>query len=262
MTTENTQNNGDKGNGHAPDEDRTDNVIRIPTLAERDKLRREQEKQWRRDFKQQQKALGRAEPMINLPPYTKVMGLTFLIIHAAISLLIDPPQQYWLYETFGFKPAYYTVDFPGWQALAGPFTYMLLHGNWLHIAMNCVMLAAFGAGVEKWMGGRRMLALFILTGLAACLFQLILSPTSTQTMIGASGGVSGLFAAVMMMLYQQGRLGNGKYGMLPFAALWIGISFLFGLLGGPDGSAIAWAAHIGGFLAGLVLIKPVLKMHI
>lgn len=243
------------GNGHDPDEERRDNVIKIPTLAERDRLRREQEKQWSREYR----ARHKAEPIFNLPPLTKIMVLTLVAIHLLIILLTEPPQQYWLFEAFGFKPAYYTVSFPGWPAFFGPFTYMLLHGNGLHIGMNAIMLTAFGAGAEKWMGPKRMFILFVLSSLAAAAFHFILSPTSAQTMIGASGGVSGLFAAVLVMLQQQGRLGAGRYGILPFAALWIGISFIFGLLGGPNGSAIAWAAHIGGFFAGLALIKPIMR---
>lgn len=252
MSTDNGKHNG---NGHDPDDDE-DNVIRIPSLAERDKIRREAEKQWRRDYR----ASNKAEPMINLPPVTKMMLVVLLVIHAVFELALDPPQQYWVFEHFGFTPEYYTQAFPGWPAFVGPFSYMFFHSNWLHVGMNSVMLMAFGAGVEKWMGGGRMFLLFFLCGLAAALIHFVLSPFSEHTMIGASGGVSGLFAAVMIMLQQQGRLGAGKYGIWPFVALWIGISVIFGLLGSPDGSAVAWTAHIGGFLAGLVLLKPVLRL--
>lgn len=256
MNSANGKHNG-SGNGHDPDEERTDNVIRIPTLKERDRLRREQEKQWQKEYR----ASHPREPMINLPPVTKIMLAALLIPHLLVHYGMDAPMRYWVFEHFGFTPAYYTSDFPGWPAFAGPFTYMWLHASWLHIGMNGVMLTAFGAGIEKWMGGKRMLILFVLTGLAACLFHFILSPFSTHMMIGASGGVSGLFAAVLIMLQSQGRLGAGRYGILPFVGLWIGISFIFGLLGGPDGSAIAWAAHIGGFIAGLVLFKYVLRLR-
>lgn len=247
--------NGHDSGGNSPEDD-DDNVIRIPTLAERDKMRREQEKQWRKEYK----AANKGEPMINLPPVTKALIVVFLLPHVILEFAVEPPTKYMIFEMFGFKPEYYTRNFPGWPAFAGPFTYMFLHGNWLHIGMNSVMLMAFGAGVEKWMGGKRMFVLFYLSAVAACAFHFLLSPFSEHTMIGASGGVSGLFAAVLIMLQIQGRLPAGKYGILPFAALWIVISFIFGLLGGPDGSAIAWAAHIGGFLAGFVFLKPVLKM--
>ncbi len=254
-------NNGQhSGNGHdrgPEDEDDGDNVIRIPTLAERDKMRREQEAQWRAAYRASQPH----EPMINLPPVTKWMAAAILVIHALTVFALDDIGRYELYRMFGFIPASYTVEFPDWPALIGPFSYMLLHGSWLHVGMNAVMLTAFGAGVEKWMGGRRLLILFVACALAAALIHLLLSPFSETMMIGASGGVSGLFAAVLIMLQQQGRIPLGRYGIWPFAGLWIVISILFGMTGGPDGSAIAWAAHIGGFLAGLLFIKPVLRMR-
>jgi len=253
----NAGNGKTNGNGHDPGEEPPeDNVVRMPSLAERDKMRREQEKQWRREYR----AKNRAEPLLNLPPVTKIMLFVMLAVHIGLLLFLDDPQRYWVYFNFGFVSADYTVAFPGWPAFIGPFTYMLIHGNWLHIAMNGTMLLAFGSGVEKWLGGRRMLILFTLCSLAAAAFHFALSPFSDDPIIGASGGLSGLFAAVLIMLQQQGRLGAGRYGIWPFAAFWIGISIVFGMLGAPDGSLIAWAAHIGGFLAGLVLVKPVLRM--
>lgn len=74
-------------------------------------------------------------------------------------------------------------------------------------------------------------------------------------MIGASGGISGLFAAAIVMMNKSGQEMGGKVGILPFALLWIGLSIGFGMLGGPDGSLIAWAAHVGGFLGGFIALK-------
>lgn len=199
------------------------------------------------------------EPAINLPPATKGMILILLGIQAALALLVPPPERQWLFDHFGFRPSWYTVSFPGWPALAGPLTYTLLHGGWMHAGMNAGMIAAFGSGVEKWMGAARMLILFVLCSLAAALCQLALSPFSDNVVIGASGGISGLFAASVIMLARRGMM---RSGILPFALIWIGVSVLFGLLGAPDGSAIAWAAHIGGFVAGLALVKPVMKIRI
>jgi len=258
MTDSNSKYNG-SGNGHDPDEDREDNIVRMPTLAERDRLRRQQEKQWRKEYR----AANPSEPMINLPPVTKALIAVIVVIHLAVMFALDPPDRFWVYDMLGFTPGTYTgkADVPLWSLLLSPVTYMFIHGSWLHIGMNGVMLMAFGTGAERWMGGKRMFTLFFLCGLVAALVQFILSPFSLNPMVGASGGLSGLFAAVLVMLQSQGRLGGGRYGIWPFAALWIGISFIFGLLGGPDGSAIAWAAHIGGFLAGLALIKPVWRIQ-
>jgi membrane associated rhomboid family serine protease len=104
-----------------------------------------------------------------------------------------------------------------------------------------------------------MMLFFLITSLCAAAFHFVLAPTSPDTVIGASGGISGLFDAVLVMLHAQGMLPAGRFGIWPFAALWIGLSFIFGIMGGPDGSTIAWAAHIGGFCAGLILIKPFMR---
>lgn len=253
----NGKSNGTGGNGHDPDhkDGDNDNVIRIPSLAERDKMRREAEEQARREYR----AANPSEPMINLPPVTKIMLLVLLIPHLIMEFALPYSQEFWVTSHFGFIPAAYTVTFTGWPAIVGPFTYMFLHASWLHIGMNAAMLVAFGAGLERWMGGKRMFIFFYICSLAAAIFHFMIAPTSPHTMIGASGGISGMFAAVMIMLQSQGRMPMGKYGIWPFAAFWVLISFIFGLTGAPDGSNIAWAAHVGGFLFGLLFIKPFLK---
>jgi membrane associated rhomboid family serine protease len=249
----NNKHNG-KGNGHAPETD--DNVIKMPTLKERDRLRRKQEKEWRKQYRQSQPH----EPMINLPVVTKTLASIFLVIHVLTNLFLDAPGRYDLYEIFGFRPEVYFNEqyFSLLPAIAGPLCHMFLHGSWMHVVMNTVMLVAFGAGLEKWMGGKRLFVLFYLCALIAALLHLIITPDNVNVMVGASGGVSGLFAAILIMFKMKGIMGTGKYGILPLIALWIGISIMFGFTGGLDGSMIGWIAHIGGFLAGLILIKPVL----
>lgn len=249
------------GNGHDPDGE-SGNIIRMPTLAERDRMRREkekQEKQWRSSYKQDNKP----PPAINLPPVTKFSILALAVIHVIFHYAFSPPDQFTIMENFGFIPAYYTGAAPfRWAALPGPFTYVFLHGGWTHLAMNSVMLAAFGAGVERWMGGKKMILFFVLCALAAAMAHLLVNPSSSDPVIGASGGLSGLFAAVLVMLQQSGMGGNSKYGIWPFVFLWVAISAIFGLIGAPGGGAVAWAAHIGGFLAGFIFLKPVMRMKL
>ncbi|MFN3826014.1 MAG: rhomboid family intramembrane serine protease [Micavibrio sp.] len=235
-----------------PEDPQDDNIIRLPSKAERAKMDAEKKK-----------AAARTDhvPLINLPPFTKFMLLSFLALHILTDVILPPPQQFWVFTHFGFVPAYYSGTAPGgWAAFAGPFTFTFLHGNWTHMILNGLMLMAFGTGVEKWMGGKRLLVFFMCCNLLAALAQFILDPSSTAPVIGASGGLSGLFAAVLVMMQQQNGLGAGnRYGIWPFVLLWIVISVVFGLIGGPGNSSIAWAAHIGGFLAGFVLLKPILK---
>jgi membrane associated rhomboid family serine protease len=235
-------NNG-RGNGHDPDED---NVVKIPTLAERDKLRREAEKAAR-------KAQAKAEPMINLPASVKY--LLGLIIGLQLVFVFFPGIQIWAIDHFGFTPAQWTGRQPfTLYTLFTPITHMFLHAGWLHVGMNAAMLAAFGSGIDRWLGTRRMLIFLFACGLFGAAAQFAIDPFSTITVIGISGGLSGFFAAILIMM-KRGYLGGGQQNILPFAIMWIVISVAFGFFGSPGVGNIAWAAHIGGFLGGFLILK-------
>lgn len=196
---------------------------------------------------------SRSEPMINLPPVTKWSVGVLLVVHLIVTLLPEP-MQYDVFEMFGFVAARYSGRLSmGWEGWVAPFSYALLHGNWMHLITNGLSLAAFGAGVERWLGGRRMLVFMLVCSLAAVAVQFMLDPMSGNPVVGASGALSGLFAAILVMMQRNGM--TGSRGILPMALVWIAISALFGLTGGPGGTSIAWAAHIGGFLAGFVVLK-------
>ena len=108
--------------------------------------------------------------------------------------------------------------------------------------MNAAMLMAFGAGVERYYGAKRYILFFILCGVLSLIPELIFNPDLQYPLVGASGALSGLFAAILIILQNEGRLPVGKYGIWPFAGLWIGISVLFGLFGSQmAGAPIAWA---------------------
>ena len=172
------------------------------------------------------------EPLINLPRYTKYMLGTIILIHLGITFLLNDEQRHWVFLHLGLIPGRFTGN-----ALFDPFmfitplTHMLLHGSWLHIAMNAVMLLAFGSGVEKWIGGPKMIIFFILCGLCGVATHFVLNYDSIYPVIGASGGLSGLFAAALTMMNRQHHGMTGKYGIWPFIILWIGISVVFGLMG-------------------------------
>jgi len=253
--------NGHNGGGSGND-DESPNIIKLPSRKERAKADRVRVK-----VTLGQPPAGHHEPMINLPPFTKCLLLIIFGIHIPMELFLDPEKQYWVIGHFGFIPAYYTGAIPfAWPALLGPFTFAFLHGGWFHVLINGVMLMAFGAGLERWMGWKRMAILMLLCSLASVAVQLLFNLGSDNPVIGASGAISGMFAAAMIMLQQRHGAASmgfgGRYGLWPFILVWIGISLLFGMTGGPGGENIAWAAHIGGFLAGFVLIKPVLRLKV
>lgn len=190
-----------------------------------------------------------APPILNLTPVVKALCLINLSVQLLQSFLTDD-----LLYALAFVPARYTGDGPlEWSALTSPLTHQFVHGGWLHLGMNMAALMAFGSGLEKTMGGKRMLALYLATGFAGAAFHALLHPHDTLPMVGASGAISGLFGGVLMAMY-SGTGGRNYRQLLPAVIVWLGASAFFGLLGMPGVDApIAWLAHVGGFLAGLFL---------
>jgi membrane associated rhomboid family serine protease len=216
------------------------------------------------DFKKPKQPVNKkpeTPPFINLPPVTKFLLIAMIVLYGVIHFIMDDNGRTHVFLNFGFIPALWTgqTDYGfafDFNMIISPITYIFLHANFMHIAMNGAMLMAFGAGVEKWMGARKFIEFFILCAVASVVFETIIHPASTNPVIGASGAESGLFAAILILLQSRGQLPVGQYGIWPFVGLWIGISLLFGLFGGfMAGGQIAWAAHIGGFFAGLGLMR-------
>ena len=197
---------------------------------------------------------GAGERAINLPP--AVMWL--IGINVAIQLLrtlLGDDADVGLIQQFGLVPAVYTNGSHDLVSqVAAPFTYQFLHGGWMHLVINMVSLAAFGAPVERLLGVRRFILFYLSAGIVAGFVQVALFPDSTDPVIGASGAISGVFGAVLMLMRYVGSLPS----LLPVAGIWIALNVFFGLFGGMPGSGgeqIAWAAHIGGFVYGLLVIR-------
>lgn len=142
-------------------------------------------------------------------------------------------------------------------------TSMFLHGGWLHLIGNMLYLWIFGDNVEDAMGHGRFLLFYLLCGVAAALTQALPDPQSTVPMIGASGAISGVLGAYLL-LYPRARVlvavPIGFYVetlRLPAGivlGLWFGLQLLSGLLAPAGGGGVAFRAHIGGFIAGLALV--------
>lgn len=196
-------------------------------------------------------------PFINLPPVTKYFLGLIVSIHLIITFALSDEVATNIYTTFGFIPAYWNSELP-FKAitLITPLSHMLLHGSWLHLAMNGMMLMAFGSGVERGVGAKNMIFIFIFSGLCGIGLQYVLNPASIHPVIGASGGISGLFSAAFVLISRmQKQMGEAPSSIWKFVALWIAISVVFGFLGSPDGNAVAWMAHLGGFFGGFAALK-------
>ena len=134
---------------------------------------------------------------------------------------------------------------------------MFLHGGWMHLIGNMWFLWLFGDNVEDALGRFRYLVFYFVVGTVAALAQCFAMPDSTAPMIGASGAIAGVLGGYVM-LYPRARIVTF---VVPFCDLvdipaWIflGIWFLSQFLLGA-GSGMAWMAHVGGFLAGIGLVR-------
>jgi membrane associated rhomboid family serine protease len=146
-----------------------------------------------------------------------------------------------------------------------PVTSMFLHGGWAHVLGNSIFLWVFGNNVEDSMGRLRFLIFYLLCGFAAAIAQIAIDPASPIPMVGASGAVSGVLGAYLM-LYPRVRV-HVLFGwfLLSLPAylvllLWIGMQLIAGLpqlssMGQAAQGGVAVWAHIGGFFTGVLLIK-------
>ena len=153
-------------------------------------------------------------------------------------------------------PAAYTTDSGRdlFSLIVAPVTYQFLHGGWMHLGVNMLTLAAFGAPVERLLGVRRFVLFYLVCGVVSGFVHILVYPDSIDPVVGASGSISGVFGAVLMLMRYVGSLTS----LLPVAGIWIGLNVFFGIFGGTPGAggeSVAWVAHIAGFLFGLASIR-------
>ena len=164
-------------------------------------------------------------------------------------------------DTWGLVPARFWADPQGaWMTI---FSAMFLHGGWFHILSNMWVLFIFGDNVEDRMGGGGYLVFYLLSGTAAALTQAFLLPGSNAPMIGASGAIAGVLGAYTI-LFPRARI----LSLVPilfiftvievpaviFLLFWFASQLFSGFLslGGASGSGVAWWAHVGGFVFGIL----------
>ncbi|MFI4998408.1 MAG: rhomboid family intramembrane serine protease [Reyranellales bacterium] len=207
------------------------------------------------DMRRGQPERGAGERAINLPPAVLWLIVLNVAVHLVRQVLSESVDQQLILD-LGLVPAAYTGSSGGdlLSLVAAPLAYQFLHGGWAHLGINMLSLAAFGAPVERLLGPRRFVAFYFSAGLVAGFVHVLFFSDSPDPVIGASGAISGVFGAVLMLLRQVGSLSS----LLPIAGIWIALNIFFGLVGGTPGAGgepVAWAVHIGGFVYGLIAIR-------
>ena len=227
------------------------------------------------------------QPIFNLPTAVLVLCGLLLAIQLANDVVLNPDGRDALAVWFAFVP-YRLIDTSGelpggwWPLLWTPFTHAFLHAGWEHVGLNVVWLAIFGTPVAQRYGAGRMLVVFLGGAFFGALAFAATTLPQVQVLVGASGGIAGLTGAAVRFIFQPPvivvdektgerhfagrRLATlGEFARNPtarfFSLTWIilnGIVPLIPMFTGNTDFQVAWQAHIGGFLAGLLLV-PLLE---
>jgi membrane associated rhomboid family serine protease len=228
------------------------------------------------------------EPVFNIPTVIIVVMAVLALVHVVRTYVLSDQQDLDFVLTFAFIPARYDTSALG-GVLPGGFgaelwtfvTYALIHADWVHYGVNMVWLLPFGSAVARRFGTARFLAFFAVTAAAGAAVHLATHAGEQSPVIGASAAISGTMAAAMRFAFQRGgplsfwRRGDADDYRVPaiplvgvlrdprvlaFLVVWFGINIVFGMSsfampGIGAGQVVAWQAHIGGFLAGLILFS-------
>jgi membrane associated rhomboid family serine protease len=206
------------------------------------------------------------QPSNSLPVATYIlMGINFLVFFLQLQTGFDNKV---IFYSYGLVPAKYTVyemsrHFSIGNQIFSIFTYMFLHGGFLHFLGNMWFLYIFGDNVEEYFGSLRFAGFYLISGVISGFFHFFLNPQSMIPTIGASGAIAGVMGAYFLLYPKARILTVIPIIIIPWfveipAFIFLGVWFLiqfFNATGSGAGSGIAWWAHIGGFIAGLVLVK-------
>jgi len=169
--------------------------------------------------------------------------------------------QSWFYYNYAMIPARLTS---GENPLA-LVTSMFMHAGFMHIAGNMLFLWIFGDNLEDQLGHVRFLAFYLACGVAAALTQVAADPSSPVPMVGASGAIAGVMGGYLL-LFPKARVDILVIFVIIFRiftipawimlGLWFGVQVVGGFGASTDGGGVAYWAHLGGFVAGVILILP------
>jgi membrane associated rhomboid family serine protease len=219
-------------------------------------------------------AMGASEPMFNVPRVVLLLA-GVMIGMQLIQMLLPSEESLQFLLTLAFIPARYSgaaQELPGGYltAITSFVTYMLVHAGWVHLLVNLLWMAAFGSPVAKRLGDWRFLSFSALCGIAGAFTHLAFHFGEMTPVVGASAAISGQMAAALRFVFAGRQPGEADLAQVPLESLsktltdrriltvlgfWVVLNVIFGLgvvsISGTAGD-IAWEAHIGGFLFGLL----------
>ena len=228
-----------------------------------------------------ERQIAPSQPMFNVPGVILVLIALFALVHGVRSYILTPEQDLAFLIKMAFIPARYFegVLGSGLEGLTSPISYSFLHGDLTHLGVNCVWLLAMGSAVAKRIGAVRFLLFSIVCGIFAALAHLLSHTGEMIPVIGASGAISGHMAAAIRFIFSASNDERGA-GMLrgdlrdiplqplthalqdgrvlAVLGIWLATNVVTGMGFVPisgEGNSIAWEAHIGGLVAGLLLFS-------
>jgi membrane associated rhomboid family serine protease len=205
-------------------------------------------------------------------PYVNwfLIGLNILIF--LFQATLDPRSSELLAQQFGEVPSHLAAFVAGSHRYTLPqvvlpfFTSMFLHGGWAHVLGNMWFLYIFGDNVEDYLGHFKYLVFYLMSGLIAMGTQVAIYPHSNVPTIGASGAIAGVLGAYLV-LYPRARVLTWFFVFIIYIPAWFVLGewfvmqFLYGAASlsaaqaGRDLGGVAFWAHVGGFVAGMLMIK-------
>lgn len=203
-------------------------------------------------------------PILNAPRAVRwIAGITVLV-HIA-RMLMPQGLDRELFAQFAFVPGRYFGDTYGdlFSLLAAPITHLLLHADWMHLIVNMAFFLAFGSAIGRRMGAKQFVLLYLLCGIAAAFTWALIYAHAAAILLGASGAVSGMVGAVARVSIWPPRHNGSALPfwrpqiVVTFVCIWLLLNVLFGIFPAilAEGyGGIAWEAHLGGFVAGFLLI--------
>lgn len=189
--------------------------------------------------------------MINLPPLTLIL-LVIMIVVYGVTLFAPADVERWAIVHFAFIPAAWFVDlWPAWSLAVSPLTYAFLHGGLLHLALNGVMLAVMGQVLERKLGRLSFFSVFAAGAIGGAFVHGLIGGSPEVPLVGASAGVGALYGAGVVLHNKGMSLGPNTQTLMALAAFFVVVNLLGIVM--PMFSRIAYVAHLGGFLTGILV---------